>query len=45
MCKCRDTGSKRCRWEHQPDSYHYNQRQATKKDRRVAKDALRKVAA
>lgn len=40
MCRCRDTGSKVCRWVHQPDSFHYNQRQLVKLDRRRSRAAL-----
>lgn len=42
MCKCRDTGSKRCRWEHPNDSHNWNMKQVARLDRKRVRVELAK---
>lgn len=44
MCKCQDTGSKRCRKEWStPSSWNLNRKELAKTDRKAVKAALTQV--
>lgn len=42
-CKCRDTETKVCRWEHPSNSWNKNQKAKTKANRKAARHDPRKL--
>lgn len=43
MCKCRDTLGRRCRWEHNTDSWTENQKARTKTERKAERHDPKKA--
>lgn len=42
-CKCQDTETKRCRWEHPSDSWTKNQKVRTKAERKAVRHDPKKA--